>query len=86
MEEDWLLWMFPLDLNPAIGNFAGDARHQERRRIRILQALDNEADSVKLAIPKMSVVAGGESCYGSIRFGNKKPPRTQSGGVCIVAD
>ncbi|HFQ90959.1 MAG TPA: hypothetical protein ENK27_12875 [Desulfobulbus sp.] len=41
-----------LHLNPAIGNFAGDARHQGRRRIRILQALDNEADSVKLPSPK----------------------------------
>ena len=39
-------------LNPAIGKFTGDARHQGRRRINILQALDNEADSVKLPIPQ----------------------------------
>ncbi len=38
-------------LNPATGNFAGDTRYQGRRRMRILQALDNEADSVKLPIP-----------------------------------
>ena len=31
-------------LNPAIGNF--------RRRIQILQTIGNEADSVKLPIPK----------------------------------
>jgi len=40
------------NLNPAIGKFIGDARHQGRRRINILQALDNEADSVKLPIPQ----------------------------------
>ncbi|BCL60123.1 hypothetical protein DGMP_08160 [Desulfomarina profundi] len=39
-------------LNPAIGKFFGDARHQGRRRINILQALDNEADSMKLPIPQ----------------------------------
>ncbi len=33
-------------LNPAIGKFIGDARHQGRRRINILQDLDNEADSI----------------------------------------
>ena len=41
-----------LNLNPAIDKFTGDARHQWRRRINILQAIDNEADSVKLPIPK----------------------------------
>ena len=40
-----------MELNPA-GSFAGDARHQGRRRIRILQPLDNEADSVRLPILK----------------------------------
>jgi len=39
-------------LNPAIGKFAGDARHQWCRRICILQAIDNDAYSVNLPIPK----------------------------------
>ena len=39
-------------LNPAIGKFAGDARHQGRRCISIPQDLDNEADLVKLPIPQ----------------------------------
>jgi hypothetical protein len=45
------LWFF-YHLNLAIGKFAGDARHQWRRRINILQAIDNEAGSVKLPIPE----------------------------------
>jgi len=39
-------------LNPAIGKFAGDARHQWRRRISTLQSVDNKAYSVNLPIPK----------------------------------
>jgi len=39
-------------LNPAVVNFAGDARHQWRRRSNLLQVIDNEADSVKLATPQ----------------------------------
>ncbi len=42
-------------LNPAIGKFIGDARHQGCRRINILQALDNEADSVKAAIKNKKI-------------------------------
>jgi len=36
-------------LNPTIGKFSGDARHRRRRRIKILQAFGNKADSVKLS-------------------------------------
>jgi hypothetical protein len=43
---------FFFDLNPAVVNFAGDARHQWRRRSNLLQSIDNEADSVKLATPQ----------------------------------
>jgi len=47
-------------LNPAVVNFgvsqarlpAFDARHQWHRRSNLLQAIDNEADSVKLATPQ----------------------------------
>ena len=45
------LWGKALNLNPAIGKFTGDARHQGRRRINILQAVDNDADSVNVPIP-----------------------------------
>ena len=40
------------NLYPAIGKFTGDARYQWHRRISILQAIENEADSVELPIPK----------------------------------
>jgi len=40
------------NLKPAVVNYTGDARHQWRRRSNILQAIDNEADSVELATPQ----------------------------------
>jgi hypothetical protein len=39
-------------LNFASAKFAGDARNQARSRTSLLQALDNEADPVKSALPK----------------------------------
>ena len=39
-------------LNPASAEFAGDARRQGRRCIRILQVLANAADSAKSALPE----------------------------------
>jgi len=54
------LWQMPWHLNPAVVNFgvsqarlpAFDARHQWCRRSNLLQSIDNEADSVKLATPQ----------------------------------
>jgi hypothetical protein len=43
-----------LHLKLASASFAEDTRHQVRSRIGILQALDNEVDSVKEALQKGS--------------------------------
>ncbi|OCC15895.1 hypothetical protein DBT_0820 [Dissulfuribacter thermophilus] len=39
-------------LNPAIGEFAQDARRKGRRRTQVLQAPDNAKTRVKSPIPK----------------------------------
>jgi hypothetical protein len=46
--------LFICHLKPGSVSFAGNARHQARSRIVILQALDNAVDSVKEALPKGS--------------------------------
>ena len=47
-----MILLFTFDLNFAIAKFTGDERQQTRRRTCVPQVAVNEADSVKLVIPK----------------------------------
>ena len=62
----FLFFIYPL--NPASVEFAEDARRQGRRRIRILQALTNTADSAKSTLPEGKLFANNQTLTGRLEL------------------
>ena len=60
------------DLNPASAEFAGDARRQGRRCIRILQVLANAADSAKSALPEGKLFSKNPPTFAAFKLMNVK--------------
>jgi len=63
------------NLNPASAEFAGDARRQGRRCIRILQVLANAADSAKSALPEGKLFSKNPSTFAGFKLMHVKQPQ-----------